>query len=92
MAVTEDFEGFVPIVVYVAGHRVEGKVWKFANRRLLQQLEEDKRQLLPVVEAKLSRLPAELEQKPVNFDVLAVNKAQIVAVEPKDTVSARSKR
>jgi hypothetical protein len=91
MTMREEYEGFVPVVLYLADRRVEGKVWKFANRRLLQQLEEDKRQFIPVVLAKLF-FAGEPSRQPAEFDVLAVSKSHIVAIEPKDTVTPRAPR
>jgi len=88
MSATEEFEGFVPVTVYLAQHRIEGKAWKFANRRLLQQIEEDKREFLPLVQAQLFFLGGESET-PAQFEVLAVSKSQIIAIEPKDVVTSR---
>jgi hypothetical protein len=90
MSVREDFQGFVPLSVYLPNQRVDGKVWKFASRRLLQQIEEDRRQFLPIVEAKLYVLEAGSARLDAQFDVLAVNKAAIMAIEPKDTVAPAS--
>jgi hypothetical protein len=103
MTMREEYEGFVPVTFYLADHRVEGKVWKFANRRLLQQLEEDKRQFVPVVLAKLFFTSAPSPgadpsraghppRQPAEFDVLAVSKDHIIAIEPKDTVTPRAPR
>jgi len=87
MDVTEASQGFVPVSILMHGQRVEGKAWKFANRRLLQQIEEDKRQFLPVVEAKLYRVQGGCSELAAEFAVLAVSKAAIIAIEPKDTVT-----
>lgn len=92
MAVGEEYQGFVPLSVYLPGQRIEGKAWKFANRRLLQQIEEDKRQFLPVVEAKLYALEAGSARLVAEFDVLAVNKASITAIEPGDIVTRSDER
>jgi len=92
MALTEEYEGFVPVTLYLANHRVEGKLWKFANRRLLQQMEEDRRQFLPVVLAKLFPVGGSSHQEPLEFDVLAVSKDHVMAVEPKDIVTPRASR
>ncbi len=89
MSATEEYEGFVPVSVHLAGHRVEGKAWKFAHRRLLQQIEEDKRQFLPLVEARLYRVEGEESRLTGEFEVLAVNKAEVLAIEPKDAVVPR---
>jgi len=62
-------------------------VWKFANRRLLQQLEQDKREFVPVVEAKLYNVKGKTRQLAGEFAVLAVRKSAIVALEPRDTVT-----
>jgi hypothetical protein len=88
----EDYEGFVPVTFYLANHRVEGKVWKFANRRLLQQIEEDKRQFVPVVLAQLFFVGDASRQQVAEFDVLAVGKDHIIAIEPKDVVTQRAPR
>ncbi len=89
MSVTEEYEGFVPVSVHLAGQRVEGKAWKFAHRRLLQQIEEDKRQFIPLVEARLYRLEGQEAHLTGEFEVLAVNKSGVLAIEPKDTVIPR---
>ena len=40
MEASEDFQGFVPISIFIADRRIDGKVWKYASRRLLQQIED----------------------------------------------------
>jgi len=83
----EEYQGFVPVSIFLAGQQVEGRVWKFANRRLLQQLEQDKREFVPVVEAKLYNVKGKARQLAGEFAVLAVRKSAIVALEPGDTVT-----
>jgi hypothetical protein len=90
MAASEEFQGFVPVSILMPGQRLQGKVWKFANRRLLQQIEDDKRQFLPVIEAKLYNVVGDSMELSAEFDVLAVSKAAMLAIEPKDTVTPRA--
>jgi hypothetical protein len=92
MNMGEEFEGFVPISVYLPGQRVDGKAWKFANRRLLQQIEEDTRDFLPVVDAKLYTLNKGSATLTAEFAVLAVNKRNTTAIEPKDAVTPAKER
>ena len=87
MTMDEEYQGFVPVSIFLAGQQVEGRVWKFANRRLLQQLEQDKREFVPVVEAKLYNVKGKARQLAGEFAVLAVHKSAIVALEPGDTVT-----
>ena len=83
----EEYQGFVPVSIFLASQQVEGRVWKFANRRLLQQLEQDKREFVPVVEAKLYDLKGKARQLTAEFDVLAVRKGAIIALQPHDAVT-----
>ncbi|MBE9565425.1 MAG: hypothetical protein IMF16_01595 [Proteobacteria bacterium] len=92
MSMREDFEGFVPISVYLPGQRVDGKAWKFANRRLLQQIEEDTRDFLPIVDAKLYTLDKDSAILTGEFAVLAVNKRNATAIEPKDAITPAKER
>jgi hypothetical protein len=85
MAAAEEFQGFVRVSLFLPAQRVEGRVWKFANRRLLQQIEQDKRDFIPVVDARLYTLEGE-------FDVLAVRKSAVTAIEPQDTVTKVAER
>ena len=87
MAVPEDFQGFVPVSLFLPSQRVDGKVWKFKAHRVLQHIEEDSRRFLPVVEAKVYALGDGPPTLTGEFDVLAVNKSAILAIEPKDTVT-----
>jgi len=89
MEASEDFQGFVPISIFIADRRIDGKVWKYASRRLLQQIEEDDRRFLPVVEAKVYQLDGSSEQLVGEFDVLGVNKSSAIALQPKDTVAQK---
>ena len=86
MEVSEDFQGFVPISIFIADRRIDGKVWKYASHRLLQQIEEDDRRFLPVVEARVYQLEGASEQLVGEFDVLGINKSRVIALQPKDTV------
>ncbi len=87
MTMDEEYQGFVPVSIFLAWQQVEGRVWKFANRRLLQQLEQDKREFVPVVEAKLYNVKGKTRQLAGEFGVLAVRKSAIIALEPGDTVT-----
>ena len=87
MPTGEEFQGFVRVPIFLPAQRVEGRVWKFANRRLLQQIEQDPRAFVPVVEAKLYNLGGEVRQLAAEFDVLAIRKTAIVAIQPQDTVT-----
>ena len=87
MASGEEFQGFVSVSIFLTSQQIEGRVWKFANRRLLQQLEQDPRAFVPVVEAKLYNLGGETRQLAAEFDVLAVRKTAIIAIQPQDTVT-----
>ena len=89
MEASEDFQGFVPISIFIADRRIDGKVWKYASRRLLQQIEEDDRRFLPVVEAKVYQLDGSSEQLVGEFDVLGVNKSSVIALQPKDTIAQK---
>ena len=92
MTMDEEYQGFVPVSIFLASQQVEGRVWKFANRRLLQQLEQDKREFVPVVEAKLYHVKGKTRQLAAEFDVLAVRKSAIIALEPRDTVTKVAER
>jgi hypothetical protein len=92
MTMGEEYQGFVPVSIFLASQQVEGRVWKFANRRLLQQLEQDKREFVPVVEAKLYTLKGKTRELTAEFDVLAVAKRAIIALEPQDTVTKVAER
>jgi hypothetical protein len=87
MTYTEEYQGFVPVSIHIQGQRIDGRVWKFAKRRLLQQIEEDRRQFVPLVDAKLYELQGKSERLVSQFDVLAVSKRAIRAIEPGDTVT-----
>ena len=86
MPTGEEFQGFVSISILLPSQRIDGRVWKFANRRLLQQIEADRREFLPVVEAKLYSTEGGSERMCAEFDVLAVRKSAILAIEPQDVV------
>lgn len=90
MSYREEYQGFVPVSVYLPGQRVDGRAWKYANRRLLQQIEEDSRQFIPLTEARVYALTGEESRLVGEFDVLAVSKAAIAAIEPKDSVTPSS--
>ena len=92
MEIREEFQGFVPVSLHLPSQRIDGKAWKFANRRLLQQIEEDKRQFLPIIEAKVYAVDGESARPTGEFDVLAVNRSAVTAIEPKDTVASGSER
>ena len=87
---TEAYQGFVPVTLLLPGQRIEGKVWKFANRRLLQQIEENKRQFLPVVSARIYETGA--EQEPEELPVLAVSTQRILAIIPGDVTTPMAQR
>ncbi len=87
---TEAYQGFVPVTLLLPGQRVEGKAWKFANRRLLQQIEEDKRQFLPVVSARIYE--SGVEQEPEEIPVLAVSTQRILAIIPGDVTTPMAQR
>jgi len=92
MPTGEEFQGFVPVSIFLPAHRVEGRVWKFANRRLLQQIEQDRREFVPVVEARLFTIERDTERITGQFDVLAIRKSAIVAIRPQDTVTKVAER
>jgi hypothetical protein len=92
MAAAEEFQGFVRVSLFLPAQRVEGRVWKFANRRLLQQIEQDKREFVPVVDARLYTLEGDSERLAGQFDVLAVRKSAVTAIEPQDTVTKVAER
>ena len=81
---TQAYQGFVPITLLLPGQRIEGKAWKFANRRLLQQIEEDQRQFLPLVFARIFELDGSTGQNPPELPVLAVSTRKILAIIPGD--------
>ncbi len=92
MSAPEAFQGFVSVTILLSAQHVEGRVWKFANRRLLQQIEQDKREFIPVIGAKLfhgSRTARELAGE---YDILAVRKSAIIAIEPLDTICPVAER
>jgi hypothetical protein len=92
MTMGEEYQGFVPVSIFLASQQVEGRVWKFASRRLLQQIEQDKRDFVPVVEARLYALKGKTRTLTAEFDVLAVRKSAIIAIEPGDTVTKVAER
>jgi len=87
MSETEAYQGFVPVTVLLSGQRIEGKAWKFANRRLLQQIEEDRRQFLPLVSVRVYKLDAGCADQPEELPVLAVSTRHILAIVPGDTTT-----
>jgi len=84
---TEAYQGFVPVTLLLPGQRIEGKAWKFANRRLLQQIEEDRRQFLPLVSARIFELDVGRDQDPQELPVLAVSTQRILAIIPGDATT-----
>lgn len=92
MTMGEEYQGFVPVSIILASQQVEGRVWKFANRRLLQQIEQDKREFVPVVKARLYERKGKTRELTAEFEVLAVRKSAIIAIEPGDTVTAVAER
>jgi len=92
MAAPEEFQGFVPVTILLATQHVEGRVWKFANRRLLQQIEQDKRDFIPVVEAKLYVRDGDTRRLAAEYEVLAVRKSAVIAIEPLDSVTKVAER
>jgi hypothetical protein len=92
MPTDEEFQGFVPVSLFLPGQRVEGRIWKFANRRLLQQIEQDRREFVPVVEARLFAVEGDAERAAGQFDVLAVRKSAVTAIVPQDTVTPVAER
>jgi hypothetical protein len=72
--------------LFIAGQRIEGKAWKEAHRRLLEQIEGQKRQFLPVVEAKIFDL-SKPDDTPTVLPVVAVNTAAITTIVPGDAVT-----
>ena len=92
MSTAEEYQGFVPVVILLASQHIEGRVWKFANRRLLQQIEQDKREFVPVVEARLYACEGEERRLAAEYEVLAVRKSAIIAIEPLDTVTQVAER
>ena len=88
----EDYQGFVPVTILLATQHVEGRVWKFANRRLLQQIEQDKREFVPVVDAKLFVRDGDEKRLEAEYEVLAIRKSAIIAIEPLDCVTQVAER
>jgi len=84
---TEAYQGFVPVTLFLPGQRIEGKAWKFANRRILQQIEEDRRQFLPLVSARIFELGGDPDQRPEELPVLAVSTQRILAIIPGDATT-----
>jgi hypothetical protein len=89
---TEAFQGFVPVTLLLPGQRIEGKAWKFANRRLLQQIEEDRRQFLPLVSARIFDIDGRRESGSTELPVLAVSTRRIVAIIPGDVATPVEER
>ena len=87
---TEAYQGFVPVTLLLPGQRIEGKAWKFANRRLLQQIEEDQRQFLPLVSARIYEAGG--DQDPEELPVLAVSTQRILAIIPGDVTTPMAQR
>ena len=92
MPAPEEYQGFVPVTILLSSQRIEGRVWKFANRRLLRQIEQDRRDFVPMVNAKLYRLDGATRCLAGEYHVLAVRKSAIIAIEPLDTVSQVAER
>jgi hypothetical protein len=91
MAATEEYQGFVPVTLFLPGQRIEGKVWKEGARRLLQHIEAQQRQFLPVVEARVFDL-AKPDAAATEHAVLAVSMRSIRAIIPGDTTSPAAVR
>ncbi|MGD0112218.1 MAG: hypothetical protein ABSD48_10155 [Armatimonadota bacterium] len=89
---TEAYQGFVPVTLFLPGQRIEGRAWKFANRRILQQIEEDRRQFLPLVSAKIFELDGSPDQRPEELPVLAVSTQRILAIIPGDATTPVAQR
>jgi len=89
---TEAYQGFVPVTLFLPGQRIEGKAWKFANRRILQQIEEDRRQFLPLVSARIFELDGDPDQRPEELPVLAVSTQRILAIIPGDATTPVARR
>lgn len=87
----EEYQGFVPIIVFLPGKRIEGKAWKEGARRLLEHIETEKRQFLPIVQARVSDLTTP-DQEPEQVPVIAVNRAAITAIIPGDVVTPPDER
>jgi hypothetical protein len=92
MPTPEEFQGFVAVAIMLTTQQVEGRVWKFANRRLLQQIEQDKRDFIPVIDAKLYVRDGDTRRLAAEYEVLAVRKSAIIAIEPLDLVTKVAER
>jgi len=82
----EDYRGFVPVTVLLPGQRIEGNAWKEAGQRLLEHIEGQKRQFLPIVEARIFDL-SRPDEAPTMLPILAVNTTAITAIIPGDVVT-----
>ena len=82
----EDYQGFVPITLMLPGQRIEGSAWKEGGQRLLEHIEAQKRQFLPIVEARIFDL-SRPDEAPSMLPVLAVNTTAIMVIIPGDVVT-----
>ena len=89
---TESYQGFVPVTILLPGRRIVGMAWKFGNRRLLQQIEEDKRQFLPIVTARIFDLTSPAKEQPEELPVVAVSTNQMIAIIPGDVATPVGKK
>lgn len=88
----EEREGFVPITLILRDRRIEGKVWKQAGWRLLEQIEREGRQFLPIVEAEIAGSAGRLAPDSEHSEVVAVKLSEVVAIIPGDSVTPSGER
>lgn len=80
----EDFVGFVEATVYTAQHRIDGLIFKAIGKRLLEQLDTDRRELIPVAQAKVYAIGGD---RPLfEVDTIAIAKRAILGVVPRDGI------
>lgn len=52
----EDFVGFVEVTIYTAQHRIDGLIFKAVGKRILEQLDTERREVIPIIQAKVYEL------------------------------------
>ena len=80
----EDFVGFVEVTIYTAQHRIDGLMFKAIGKRILEQLDTERRELIPMIQAKVYDI--EGNQPLFEVDSIAIAKRAIVGVVPKDGI------
>lgn len=84
MASFKDFEGFVPVTILTGGHRIDGLLFKERGKRVIEQLDTDRRELVPIAMAEV--LDVKGTEELIVADGIGVRREAIEWLIPHDAV------